>query len=88
VRWQRSPEELLPPGRFIATAEESGLIVPMGEWVLREACAQAVRWQQAGLPELTMAVNLSAVQFRRGDLLNSVTQALIRFWSPRAWSWS
>ncbi len=76
VRWQRSPEELLPPGRFIATAEESGLIVPMGEWVLREACAQAVRWQQAGLPELTMAVNLSAVQFRRGDLLNSVTQAL------------
>jgi len=77
LRWQRGPDELLPPGRFIAAAEESGLIVPMGEWVLREACAQAVRWQQAGLPELTMAVNLSAVQFRRGDLLKSVTQALV-----------
>jgi predicted signal transduction protein with EAL and GGDEF domain len=76
LRWQRSPDELLLPGRFIGAAEESGLIVPMGEWVLREACAQAVRWQQQGLPELTMAVNLSAVQFRRGDLLHSVTQAL------------
>jgi diguanylate cyclase (GGDEF)-like protein/PAS domain S-box-containing protein len=76
LRWQRSPDELLLPGRFIGAAEESGLIVPMGEWVLREACAQAVRWQQQGLPELTMAVNLSAVQFRRGDLLQSVTQAL------------
>ncbi|WP_119966653.1 EAL domain-containing protein [Simplicispira lacusdiani] len=77
LRWQRGPGELLLPGRFIAAAEESGLIVPMGEWVLREACAQAMRWQQAGLPELTMAVNLSAVQFRRGDLLQSVTQALV-----------
>jgi len=77
LRWQRGAQELLLPGRFIAAAEESGLIVPMGEWVLREACAQAMRWQQAGLPELTMAVNLSAVQFRRGDLLHSVTQALM-----------
>ena len=76
LRWQRGTGPLLLPGRFIAAAEESGLIVPIGEWVLREACAQAMRWQQAGLPELTMAVNLSAVQFRRGDLLRSVTQAL------------
>lgn len=76
LRWQRADGELVPPGRFIPAAEESGQIVPIGEWVLREACAQAVRWQQAGLPELTMAVNLSAVQFRRGDLLASVTQAL------------
>jgi EAL domain-containing protein (putative c-di-GMP-specific phosphodiesterase class I) len=58
-------------GALFLHAEESGLIVPIGEWVLREACAQAVRWQQAGLPELTMAVNLSAVQFRRGDLLST-----------------
>ena len=76
LRWQRGDGELVPPGRFIPAAEESGQIVPIGEWVLREACAQAMRWQQAGLPELTMAVNLSAVQFRRGDLLASVTQAL------------
>ena len=77
LRWQRDPQELLLPGRFIAAAEESGLIVPIGEWVLREACAQAVRWQQAGLPEMTMAVNLSAVQFRRSDLLRTVTRALV-----------
>ncbi len=76
LRWQRSDGELIPPARFIPAAEDSGQIVPIGEWVLREACAQAIRWQQAGLPELTMAVNLSAVQFRRGDLLASVTQAL------------
>ncbi|MBX3633636.1 MAG: EAL domain-containing protein [Simplicispira sp.] len=76
LRWQRSDGELVPPGRFIPAAEDSGQIVPIGEWVLREACAQAVRWQEAGLPELTMAVNLSAVQFKRGDLVASVTQAL------------
>jgi predicted signal transduction protein with EAL and GGDEF domain len=76
LRWQRGDGELVPPGRFIPAAEESGQIVPIGEWVLREASAQAMRWQQAGLPELTMAVNLSAVQFRRGDLLASVTQAV------------
>ncbi len=76
LRWQRADGELVPPGRFIAAAEESGQIVPIGEWVLIEACAQAVRWEQAGLPEMTMAVNLSAVQFGRGDLLASVTRAL------------
>jgi len=76
LRWQRSAGELVPPARFIPAAEESGLIVPIGEWVLHEACAQAMRWQAAGLPELTVAVNLSAVQFRRGDLQRSVTQAL------------
>ncbi len=76
LRWQRSDGELVPPGRFIPAAEESGQIVSIGDWVLREACAQAMRWQNAGLPELTMAVNLSAVQFRRGDLQASVTRAL------------
>ena len=85
LRWQRGPQELLLPGRFIAAAEESGLIVPIGEWVLREACAQAVRWQQAGLPEMTMAVNLSAVQFRRSDLLCTVTQALVDSGLDPAW---
>jgi diguanylate cyclase (GGDEF)-like protein/PAS domain S-box-containing protein len=76
LRWRRATGELMPPARFIPAAEESGLIVPIGEWVLREACAQAVRWQQAGLPEMTMAVNLSAVQFRRGNLEHSVMTAL------------
>ncbi|MFA7291317.1 MAG: EAL domain-containing protein [Rhodocyclaceae bacterium] len=76
LRWNRSGTDVIPPARFIPAAEDSGLIVPIGEWVLREACAQAVRWQQAGLPELTVAVNLSAVQFRRGDLEGSITEAL------------
>jgi len=64
------------PDEFITIAEDCGLIVPIGDWVLHEACRQAVRWQQAGLPELTVAVNLSAVQFRRGNLQQSVEQAL------------
>jgi diguanylate cyclase (GGDEF)-like protein/PAS domain S-box-containing protein len=76
LRWRRAGGELIEPARFIPVAEESGLIVPIGEWVLREACAQAVRWQSQGLGELVVAVNLSAVQFRRGNLEVSVAQAL------------
>jgi len=67
---------LLLPGEFISIAEDCGLIVPIGDWVLQEACRQAVRWQQAGLPELTVAVNLSAIQLRRGNLQQSVVRAL------------
>ena len=67
---------MLAPGRFITAAEESGLIVPMGEWVLQEACRQAAEWQRAGLPPIVMAVNLSAIQFRRGNVEQTVVQAL------------
>lgn len=76
IRWNHPELGMIAPGRFIPIAEESGLIVQIGEWVLREACRQAAAWQQAGLPELLVAVNLSAVQFRRGDLERSVTRAL------------
>ena len=76
IRWNHPELGLVAPGRFISVAEDTGLIVPMGEWVLREACRQSLAWRKAGLPELVMAVNLSAVQFKRGDVLKSVTQAL------------
>ena len=61
---------------FIPLAEETGLIVPIGEWILREACAQNKRWQAAGLAPIRMAVNLSSVQFRQRDLYESVTRIL------------
>ena len=76
IRWNHPELGMVPPGRFISIAEDSGLIVPIGDWVLREACRQAVAWRRAGLPELLIAVNLSTVQFKRGDVKKSVTQAL------------
>ena len=76
IRWNHPEFGMISPVRFIPIAEESGLIVQIGDWVLLEACRQAVAWRQAGLPELVIAVNLSAVQFKRGDLEKSVIQAL------------
>ena len=76
IRWNHPELGMVPPGRFISIAEDSGLIVPMGEWVLKEACRQGVAWRKAGLPELLIAVNLSAVQFKRGDIVACVTSAL------------
>lgn len=76
VRLQHPMAGLIPPGRFIAVAEDSGLIIPIGNWVLREACRQLAAWQAAGWRHLGIAVNLSAAQFRRGDLEQCVTEAL------------
>ncbi len=76
IRWVHPERGLVPPGLFIPVAEDSGHIVPIGEWVLREACRQAMAWHQAGLPKLVVAVNLSAVQFKRSNLEKSVTLAL------------
>ncbi|MFM7533462.1 MAG: putative bifunctional diguanylate cyclase/phosphodiesterase [Rubrivivax sp.] len=76
IRWRRPGHGLLPPVSFIAAAEETGLIVPIGRWVLQEACRQAARWQACGLPRLTMAVNLSAMQFRQGIVEADVREAL------------
>ncbi len=75
IRWQ-SPQGLVPPANFIPLAEESGLILDIGRWVLRAACAQARNWQREGLPPLRLAVNLSPLQLRQENLLASVTEIL------------
>jgi diguanylate cyclase (GGDEF)-like protein/PAS domain S-box-containing protein len=76
LRWRHPEQGLIDPVRFIPVAEECGLIVTIGEWVLHEACCQAMAWRAAGLPPLLMAVNLSAVQFRRGEVEQTVAEAL------------
>lgn len=76
IRWNHPTEGLISPGQFIGIAEQTGLIVEIGDWVLREACRQAVAWQQAGLPPFVVAVNISVVQFRRGNFEQSVLSAL------------
>jgi diguanylate cyclase (GGDEF)-like protein/PAS domain S-box-containing protein len=76
LRWTSPDLGAIPPGRFIPIAEESGLIVQIGAWVLRTACQQNQAWQARGLPEVPVAVNLSALQFARGDLLDTVERAL------------
>jgi diguanylate cyclase (GGDEF)-like protein len=75
LRWQHPVLGMVSPARFIPVAEHSGLIIPVGEWVLNEACRQARVWLDEGHP-LVMAVNLSVVQFRRGNLLEVVANAL------------
>ncbi len=76
IRWNHPELGLIPPARFIPVAEAGGMIVAIGDWVLREACRQAVSWHNAGFPELVVAVNLSAIQFKRSDLQKSVLYAL------------
>ncbi|HEY1736961.1 MAG TPA: EAL domain-containing protein [Methylovirgula sp.] len=68
LRWDRGEAGILTPGAFLYRAEENGLILPISEWVLREACCEAKGWQRAGLPAIRVAVNLSPLQFRRRTL--------------------
>lgn len=76
IRWQHPNWGLVPPYKFIPLAEETGLIVPIGEWVLRTACTENKALQNAGFPPLTVAVNLSALQFQLQDLTKMVSNVL------------
>lgn len=76
LHWRHPELGMLPPKEFIHIAEETGLIVPIGEWVLKTACAEARAWQQAGLPHLTVGINLSARQFRDAQLIGKIAATL------------
>jgi len=76
LRWNHSQLGLIPPNDFIEIAENCGLIVPIGEWVMRTACAQVKAWQEAGLPAVPVAVNVSAIQFRQRGFCRVVQNVL------------
>lgn len=76
IRWRHPERGLILPSRFIPSAEESGLIIEIGDWVLQEACNQAGNWRGTAAADVVVAVNISALQFRRGNLASSVRRAL------------
>ena len=76
IRWRHPVMGLISPAKFIPIAEKTGLILPIGEWVLRTACQQNKKWQEQGLPKIRMGVNLSLRQFHNNDLLNLVEAVL------------
>lgn len=82
IRWQNADGQMLPPSEFIPIAEQSGLIIQMGQWVLREACRQLAVWHQQGQTQLVVAVNLSSHQFRHGNIVETISAALHDFGLP------
>lgn len=84
VRWQHPQRGLVSPAVFVPIAEETGLIVAIGEWILRQACIDTQRWLNLGLGQLQVAVNLSAKQFRQRELLNDVQRILASTGLPAA----
>ena len=78
VCWQHPDFGLIMPDEFIPIAEETGLIAPIGDWVLKEACQQAVYWREQGLPRMKVSVNLSPMQFKHADLASYVARVLAR----------
>jgi EAL domain-containing protein (putative c-di-GMP-specific phosphodiesterase class I) len=83
IRWVHPTQGALSPAQFIPVAEACGLILPIGRWVLREACCQACAWRDAGLPPLTIAVNVSALDFRDEHFIENVFSTLTETgWEP------
>jgi diguanylate cyclase (GGDEF)-like protein/PAS domain S-box-containing protein len=76
IRWKLPEQGIVAPGKFIPLAEETGLIVPIGKWVLKAACAQNKAWQDAGLAPIVVSVNVSARQFRQDNLVRTVAEVL------------
>ncbi|MGM0873276.1 MAG: sensor domain-containing phosphodiesterase [Bacillota bacterium] len=76
LRWNHRTKGMISPGEFIPLAEETGLIVPIGEWVLRNACKQIKEWQLQGYPEITVSVNVSAQQFNKKNFVNMVKEII------------
>ncbi|MBB4198896.1 GGDEF domain-containing protein [Rhodoblastus sphagnicola] len=85
ARWRHPDRGMIEPTKFIAIAEESGLIVPLGEWVLREACIQAELWRRAGLGPHRIAVNVSGLQLERDDFVAAVARILAETGLPSDW---
>jgi EAL domain-containing protein (putative c-di-GMP-specific phosphodiesterase class I) len=77
IRWQHPEKGLIPPAKFIPLAEETGLIMPIGEWVLRTACTQNKSWQVAGLPPLRVSVNVSVRQFTQQNIVGVIRDILV-----------
>ena len=76
VRWNHPDLGRIPPDKFIPVAEETKIIIPLGEWVLREACGQAKKWQDSGYKPFRMAINMSAVQLEEPTILNTIKTIL------------
>jgi diguanylate cyclase (GGDEF)-like protein/PAS domain S-box-containing protein len=76
LRWRHPERGFIPPAQFVPIAEDTGLILPIGRWVLREACRQSRAWLDAGLPPMPMAVNISAIEFRSEDFVESIRAVL------------
>src|SRR5206468_6732678 len=84
IRWRHPERGMVSPALFIPAAEACGLIVPIGDWVLQQACAQARAWREQGLPDLIIGVNVSAQQFIGGDLIAKVGAAIAAHGLPPA----
>ena len=89
MRWRHPQRGLIYPDQFIPAAEASGLIIPIGRWALGEACRQARAWQDAGLPAIPIAVNVSALQFRTPGFLEDIRRLPQESnWFRAIWNWS